>query len=883
MCRVVNQTRCDFFTTESGCNAETGICTWFTEGGYSWCAHNLSATCIAMDGNETGCDALENCTYILDEQICDPICEDYEDETNCDTHGMCEWTDAYCTDYTTGLYYGSGTSYTIESLLDDNCSETGIESEVDICEIGLSESDESLNIGLGVSSLTNAALCNGVDMGDFTGSGTNATKFKIYLDTDGNSTNGCNISHNSSLTGYEISVERDDSWEAGGLSQTAVAKRCSGGSWVSATITLSDWDTLQCLYAGALISSLDIDDLIAYSTLVNVSQPWRLYGVTANATGTLDATPADEIGSVYYSFGSVDSREEDCDSITDDDGDGYGACQDLDCESVIRFGDTAAGEDCYDLVDNDYDGFVDCDDADCSYLSDCASATECGSYNSSDITTPTRSDVNKYKYFNWSLITFDTSECTNSTIRFYETDSSCTTLNTTVSSEALRDTTTNNYTVAHQIKLHNETLGFYLTNGTTYYYKVKVCDASSNCLTTACTNVTTCNGITSTACPDLTSIVDISGSSDNGTVTVTVDGTDISNTTCGDGVGALIDSETESTIQLTVTASNGSTLCDVTLIGVDAGADIVTDAVIYYDIDDSGYEACGIEDDAWETMCDTNPDIINISIPGNETELWHCNYNATTGVTTNCTNMTSSVLSYAATSDGLTTYELDGAICGELFSVLQGRGDDGDGDDSSTSTSGGGGGGAGSSSLLTGSSFFSLSSLGQDAALSTSSYLRFDYGSEEHRITVNSVSNTQVEFMVASETQYVTLMEGETAYFDLDGDSDVDISIELTEIRSFKAYFTVALSDGSVEEAEEEEEVGLVEEEEPVVELYDEPEAEAEVAVEVAEESTEEQETILPSEVEEGSSLAMIVGIILLVLVIAGIVYFVHYKKKYFN
>ena len=137
--------------------------------------------------------------------------------------------------------------------------------------------------------------------------------------------------------------------------------------------------------------------------------------------------------------------------------------------------------------------------------------------------------------------------------------------------------------------------------------------------------------------------------------------------------------------------------------------------------------------------------------------------------------------------------------------------------------------------------------------------------------------------MVASETQYVTLMEGETAYFDLDGDSDVDISIELTEIRSFKAYFTVALSDGSVEEAEEEEEVGLVEEEEPVVELYDEPEAEAEVAVEVAEESTEEQETILPSEVEEGSSLAMIVGIILLVLVIAGIVYFVHYKKKYFN
>jgi hypothetical protein len=86
----------------------------------------------------------------------------------------------------------------------------------------------------------------------------------------------------------------------------------------------------------------------------------------------------------------------------------------------------------------------------------------------------------------------DTNEASNMSVLFYLNDSTCNILNKTVNdigTESYQQYA--NFKPFHSIDLVNGSLGYALSNGTIYYYKIKTCDSSGNCGTSACANFTT--------------------------------------------------------------------------------------------------------------------------------------------------------------------------------------------------------------------------------------------------------------------------------------------------------------------------------------------------------------------------------------------------------
>lgn len=78
-------------------------------------------------------------------------------------------------------------------------------------------------------------------------------------------------------------------------------------------------------------------------------------------------------------------------------------------------------------------------------------------------------------------------------------------------------------------------------------------------------------------------------------------------------------------------------------------------------------------------------------------------------------------------------------------------------------------------------------SLGASVNLSSGKEIKFNFGEEEHKIVVDSVSEDSVGITIYSEPVSATLTIGETEKFDLDSDEIYDLSVKLNGITEGKA------------------------------------------------------------------------------------------------
>jgi hypothetical protein len=507
-------------------NPENLSCVWINEG-FCECTNweqGCQVDCFTFT-NESSCQAQssEGCEW--KGPRCEPVCFNITEPAQCT--GVCSFRTGFCEPKMMKVMFSGMEEKPIELGRDEDggcgpgSGDKNIDQELDICGFGMKEMPDNYGFGVGVSSLANAALCKGkkiVKHGPMgtqevtdSGTGTNTTKFYLYLDTDGSETGNCWLWNDPDEEGYEFFFKYEVKLEDGEVKETRTAYRCKGGDWVIADIKLTGWRTLMCSEIGGYMVAVNKDDLKRFTDLFVPGEGMRVYVATAGKRRT-ESTPRDTAGPGYYTPGAIDFKFEDC--LTpgvDMDGDGFTSENDPDCFMFFKTGGFIRHEDCFETgVDEDEDGLADCDDPDCKFAPHCAGK---GANLLNDSTAPKLTWKEVDKYPDAAFIRYDTDEPANGTVEFYYNDSSCGTVNTTILDPALLDAKTrNDYKNWHDGPIDNfefnpQRLGYNLTNGTTYYYKLKVCDSSGNCGVSACLNFTTAKSSSKKDCPDCYAII----------------------------------------------------------------------------------------------------------------------------------------------------------------------------------------------------------------------------------------------------------------------------------------------------------------------------------------------------------------------------------------
>ena len=378
-----------------------------------------------------------------------------------------------------------------------------IPSEIDIRQYGVKDSTDSLSFGIMVRNITNAALCNGYPIGmgvggmgqmPTSGNGNATTKFYWYLDTNKNTTDGCRaiINSTSNETGYEFLIKYAVSLSSGSVSESKFFYMCSGGSWVLTNVPLTSNRQMLCgmsmpipeggIIGGAMIM-VDKENLESFSNY-NKSVPIKVRVSSANATYD-ETNPQDSpIAAGYYTSGTADFKFVDCANPSNKN--------DEKCKHFNKFGFNVF-EDCKNGIDDDSDGSADCADMKCTFMPVCASAGQAFNFaaDANDHETPSVMFSQVDSAYDGANIKFDSNEPSNGTVEFYGNDSSCNTVNATISDLGDPSATFDDYKPYHMVSLDSNTLPTGLVSGTMYYYKTSLCDPSGNCAASACQNLTT--------------------------------------------------------------------------------------------------------------------------------------------------------------------------------------------------------------------------------------------------------------------------------------------------------------------------------------------------------------------------------------------------------
>ncbi len=533
----INFTRNDEFCMDkrdqtSCVNAGDGnTCKWQEQGSMSFCDLKIFACGWYQDEGACNADAgnYGGCAWITEGvPHCEPICFNQETPESCGSEApTCAWRQGFCEPKMAKMMFGGMEDKPVDLGGDEDggCGpgsvDENIASELDICDFGMREMPDNYGFSAGVSSLENAALCKGkkivkegpVGSQDVTdsGMGTNTTKFYLYLDTDGSEEGNCWLWNDPDRGGYEFFFKYVVKMGEGEVEETKTAYRCKDGDWIITDIKLTGWKTLMCSEIGGLMIAVNKDDLRRFTDLFTVGGRMRVYVATAGQKRN-ESNPADTAGPGYYTPGAVDFKFEDClTSGVDMDGDGFKSENDPDCFMFYKSGGFMKHEGCFETgIDEDNDGLVDCDDPDCKFAPNCVGR---GAGLLNDSTAPKLVWKEVEKHPDGAFIRYDTDEPANGTIQFHYNDSSCKTLSKTIKDPALLDDKTrNDYKNWHDGPIDNfefnpQRLGYDLVNGTTYYYKLKVCDPSSNCALSACLNFTTARSSGKRDCPACYAIV----------------------------------------------------------------------------------------------------------------------------------------------------------------------------------------------------------------------------------------------------------------------------------------------------------------------------------------------------------------------------------------
>jgi len=511
-----------YMSVEAGCNESNGC--WWNQDQYNpgngWCT-NVMDQCWSNQSlqDPVACDANP---YCINNSWggCEPECFS-KNITSCSSGslaGKCKWISGWCNPAGMNAMFDGMEAGAPAPLGMDACGEPGVQASIDICGFGMKDMIDSYGFGLGVYDFSNASICNKETLSSFVmgmvgsgmpggggmgassgggvgggggfgeervGSGTDTIKYFVYLDTDGSTSGGCSLSHNSSQEGYEFRFKYVSEWNenTSKASETFNAYKCENSEWKATDIKLSAWKKLMCSEIGGPMIAVEKADLERFPSLYDSTKDIRVYVSTAGSAGSV-SNVSDSAGPGWATPGATDFE------INDIFGYGIDTAK---FEDILKYG-FVKGEDCFNTADDDDDGSADCDDWDCEYSSNCyETGVNEGGY--ADTRTPQVVGVKIEEYPDAALIMYDTNKPTNGTLELYGYgDTRCLNRSNIISDIGiLNNNTIREYKTWHTALIYdandtNISLNWPLAAGSTYNYKLKVCDSSGRCAVSKCSS-----------------------------------------------------------------------------------------------------------------------------------------------------------------------------------------------------------------------------------------------------------------------------------------------------------------------------------------------------------------------------------------------------------
>ncbi len=804
---------CWRYTTAPECNTTVGC--WWKNDAYGSSCMNVMDQCwtnTSLQNNAAACNTNQYCNA-TQWGGCEPTCFSATTSAGCGTG--CKWMTGWCNPEGMNDMFDEMEGGAPVPLGVDTCDEMGMQKSVDICGFGLKDMGDAYGFGVNVNDFSNASLCNkeklssnvmgmvGGFMGGFgaerIGSGNDTVILVFYLDTDGYTSGGCAQTNNVTALGYEFRFKYTTGWNtsSGKSVESFNAYKCDNSNWKATDIKLSAWKKKMCSEIGGPMIAVEKADLEKFPTLYNSTKDMRIYAITIGNTGNI-SSPTDSAGPGWTTPGSVDFEISDAF--------GYGA-DSAKYEDILKKG-YVQGEDCFNSVDDDGDDNTDCNDWDCQYSSKCTN-TGVNAVGYVDTKSPQVTGVKIEEYPNAALVMYDTDKPTNGTLELYGADSKCLNKTDTIYDIGLLSENIRDYKLWHYAPIyeandtmdgHNISLTYPLASGTTYYYKLKVCDSAGKCALSKCSNFKTATSeATCGYCNFVTRIKTPTGW--NVSYDLDSDGTyeHLQGQVCGPNAGMKTNYTNGRKANVKIAKSDGSTYIEfinVTLTKTGLNDKVRTISGATDMISDS--EKVGLTSDTRDKIVNNlHPEICRIKVPYTDVcdHLYHCDDNGN-----NCVDRTALA---GGVPINATTCVWNAPNC--EFSTY--KTSTSSSSSSSSSSGGGGGGSGGGGGGGVGATTYVLSDKqladGYVADLGKRDRMKFMVNGGEHYVTLDSMTSVAATINVTSKLQQAILMVGEEKKFEVSGDNNYDVSVKVNSINisAIKAKLTVKAASGLISAA----------------------------------------------------------------------------------
>ena len=712
----------DKYQKQSNCNADAN-CTWIPDpyadaGGFcdnkAFACYEIGKMAVKNSQDpEVACNASAASGCVWDplgfippstSGACVSVCE-YNTavlDQECNIINGCQSFTGWCNPKGAGMMFEKMDAPPVEIAFDE-CDEEGVPARADICGMGVKDDIINFGVGIGVRSMENSSACNGEYIFDFEtgslseGKGEESTKTEFYLNSDGVATGQCSSS-NSVKSGLDYKfVLRSTVSDK----EDVTAHSCVNGVWTKST-TIGAY-TMANIICGVSNGPIVMIDKNTLGDRFDTSKDFVIYVLTANVS-TGDSFDAIE---GKYTPGSMDQKKEMCSGLFDTDGDGLPPDKDPDCKFKMKFGGDIS-ENCFEKGDEDLDGFENCDDTDCKNKPICGGNLFDIEVDVNDTTSASIDGYDINTFPDGAFIEYDSSEPANGTLLFYHNDSRCKTLNATVYDVGIMKASVPEYRKSHDGPIDEQSINYALTNDTTYFFKLKVCDKAGNpCGYTACLNFTTEENLDSCGikCEPVFDIEYVPPEGDDylgGAGTQWDFGEGYEDKPCG-GLGGFKKNYGE-TGNVGFKISNGAGFGtsvegddlkwsigfeNMSIKGtIDSNRTRIRQNEISVNETSGGIGYVGMDTTRWEAIKDElNPKFVTICVPGNVEYLYHCD-NESAVSEDDCTDVTSQVASGPTYNSALDCTEF--TISADLgFSVYFGSSTPSDDPPRRTSSGGG--------------------------------------------------------------------------------------------------------------------------------------------------------------------------------------------------
>jgi hypothetical protein len=808
-CEINWATECWRYTSSNislGCNVTNGC--WYKNESFGGFCTNIMDQCwnnvsYQSWSNPTGwagnCSANPLCIN-NSWGGCEPRCSSLNSSSCINTTyaGKCKYSSGWCNPKGMNDMFSGMESGAAAPLGFDNCSEN-IQASVDICGFGMRDMGDSYGFGSGMRNFENASVCNKEKLSSFvmggaggtgggssgggmpagggamttsfgqerTGAGNDSVIYIVYLDTDGSTSGGCTLSHNSSAVGYEFRFKYSSIWNANTSKavETFNAYKCENSEWKATDLAISAWKKKMCSEIGGPMIAIKKADLGKYSSLYDSTKDIRVSVATIGNTGNI-SYPSDYAGPGWTTPGSIDFEIQNAFA--------YGA-DTAKFEDILKKG-FVQGEDCFNSIDDDNDGNLDCNDWDCQYSSKCTS-TGVNAANYTDTSSPLVTGAKIEEYPDAALIMYDTNKPTNGTLELFG-DSQCLNRSNIINDIGILSANVRDYKLWHTALIYdanntNISLNWPPVAGSTYYYKLKVCDTNNKCAVSKCTSFKFASSIQKCSyCNFVTRIKMPSG----WMVAYDVDKNGIyehvQGEVCGPNAGMKTNYTSGRKVNIKLYKSDGTAyieLINASLTKTGLNDKVRTVSSSGNVIGDS--RKVGLTSETRDKLINNlHPEICRIKIPVASgttcNTLYHCDDNGE-----NCVDRT-------AAAGGA---PVDAANCVWNvpyceFSTYQGASSPGGGGGSSGG--GGGGGAAGSTAGTTYSVNDEQFKAGYTKELKAGDKVSFNIENKSHSVSINSSSARSIKVIVSSTPQERIIGIGQEANFDVTDDVIYDVLVK---------------------------------------------------------------------------------------------------------